>query len=135
MRPPGPVPVGGNIAYQIAAVYLADKLGPVKPDAPEITLTDEQAAILVGTYHLNAPPEVLEATGEILEIAWADQKVTFGSRLGVIPLAATSPTELTGPNAMVFKFVIDEDGKAAELVISAMGLRQFRAKRVGNRPE
>lgn len=134
MRPAGPVPVGGDIAHRIAAVYLADKLGPEeKPAAREITLTDEQAAILVGSYRLKAPQEVLEASGEILKVEWTDQKVTFGSKLGVVPLAATSPTEFTGPNAMKFKFVIGKDGKdgkAAEISISAMGLRHFQATRV-----
>ena len=68
--------------------------------------------------------------GEILEVEWTGQQLTFASKVAVIPLAATSLTEFIGPNGVELKFVIGKEGKATHILFTAVGLSDTRATRV-----
>jgi len=130
MRPPGPVPVAGDLVHRIVELVIGDRLGPAWPAAVSLP-----AAVLdryVGRYRLDVPPPVAEVMGESVEIVREGDRVFAAAKQGRVELFAESETSFfskEGPGVKV-SFSPAAGGTAREAVLSLMGLREFRLVRV-----
>jgi len=130
MRPPGPVPVAGDLVHRIVEIMEGDRLGPEWPTVVELptSVLDRY----VGRYRLEVPPAVAEVMGEALEISRDGDRVFAVAKQGKVELFAESETAFfakEGPGVRV-TFAAAPSGPAQEAVLSLMGLREFHLRRV-----
>lgn len=129
MRPPGPVPTAGDLAHRIAEIWLGDRMQ--KEDAPSTVRVP--AGILdgyTGRYRVEAPEEMLRNFGTELVVTREGDRLFAEANGMKAPLDAKSETVFQAPGSPVqLTFVRAADRKCPEIVITLMGLREFRAVR------
>ena len=133
LRPAGPVPDAGKLARAVAEIGLAGRLKAA--DAPLRVAVP--AAILdtyVGVYRLDAPEIVIRNMGgRDIRIERDGDRLTGELGSTRMPLDAHSPTEFQAPGSpAVLTFIpgADAGARCQELVVTLMGLREYRAGRV-----
>ncbi|HWR53110.1 MAG TPA: serine hydrolase domain-containing protein [Bryobacteraceae bacterium] len=130
MRPPGPLPTASDLAHRIVELYLADYIEKPQQKAP-VQLSAAALDSWVGRYEFDAPETVIQQTGRYLTITREGERLIGQDKNTKLPLEAQSQTVFQSPGApIVFTFVRGEEGKATEVIVTVMGLREFRAKRV-----
>jgi len=132
MRPPGPLPDAGTLSSRIAEIYLSDKMQPAK-EATRIQVEVDPKIYddYVGTYRIQAPPEVISAAGEILTITKEDKRLFGETKMGKVELYPESETVFNVENPPIkHTFVRNDEGKVIEVILSVMELREFRAKKM-----
>jgi len=130
MRPPGPVPDAGAIAYHIADIYLADSLE--KPTAVlPVHIAPGVLDSYVGRYQVQAPGPILDAMGSYLTITRDGEQLAAESKLGKNALEAISQTTFRASGSPAeLTFVRNGEGKVSQMIITLGGLREFPANRV-----
>jgi CubicO group peptidase (beta-lactamase class C family) len=130
MRPPGPVPVAGDLVHRIVELMAGDRLGSEWPAVVQLP-----APVLdryVGRYRLEVPPPVAEVMGEAIEITREADRVFAVAKQGRVELFAESETAFfskEGPGVRI-TFTATPEGAAREAVLSLMGLREFHLLRL-----
>jgi CubicO group peptidase (beta-lactamase class C family) len=131
MNPPGPLANAGDLAHKIAEIYLSGKMSsPSQPVA--IQLDSKILETYVGQYELvDAPPEILEVTGNIFTVRKMNNQLFLRSKVGEGEIHAESETQFFIPDNTTIKFTID-DGEVMGLVMDLMGLgiRILNAKKI-----
>jgi CubicO group peptidase (beta-lactamase class C family) len=129
MRPPGPLPDAGNLAHQIAAIWLAGRMQ--EPDArPNFAVSTSVLDSYVGRFKLDAPQAVVQAMGSLLTFYRQGDHLAVEVNGQKLPLDAKSATvfQAFGSTA-VLTFIPGKGGKCLEVVVTLMGLREFHAFR------
>jgi hypothetical protein len=131
MRPAGPLPTAGDLAHRIAEIGLADRMQ--RPEERRAIRVDPKILdAYAGRYRLVAPEAVLQNTGtHIVIIRAGDGLVAQASGMELrldaqsetVFQAVGSPAELT--------FVCGTARKCNGLIVSLLGLREFKAAREG----
>jgi CubicO group peptidase (beta-lactamase class C family) len=130
MRPPGPVPVAGDLVHQIVELMAGDRLGPEWPAV--VKLPSSVLDSYVGRYQLEVPPPVAEVMGDALEISREGDRVFAVAKQTRVELFAESETVFfakEGPGVRI-TFTAAAGGVAREALLSLMGLREFRLRRL-----
>ncbi len=133
MHPPGPLPNAGTLAHRIAEIYLSDKMQPVE-ERVQIKIDPEIYDAYAGQYKLEAPESVISVSGNILTISREGDQLFLESKLGkseILPESETVFQQVDSPFKLTF--VKDSEGQVTEIIISVMGIREFRAKRLSER--
>jgi hypothetical protein len=130
MRPPGSLPDAGNLAHQIAAIWLSGRMQ--NPDArPNFAVSPSTLDSYVGRFKLNAPDAVVQAMGSLLTFSREGDHLAAEVNGQQIPLDAKSEAVFQAfGSPAVLTFIRDKDGKCTEVVVTLMGLREFHAFRV-----
>jgi CubicO group peptidase (beta-lactamase class C family) len=130
MRPPGPLPTAGDLAHRIVEIYLKDYLEKPQQKAP-VQVSAAALDAYVGRYELDAPAPVIEQSGRFLTIVREGGRLIGQDKNTRIPLEAQSETIFQAPGSpIVLTFVRGAGGKATEIIVTLMGLREFRARRM-----
>ncbi len=128
MRPPGPLPNAADLTHKIADLYLGDRVQ--QTEEPRITVPDSILDSYVGRYKVDAPKIVLRNMGSEIVITREGDHLLGDANGTKMPLEARSETgfqALGSPAQLIF--VRDPDGKCRKLIVTVMGLREFRAVR------
>jgi CubicO group peptidase (beta-lactamase class C family) len=130
MRPPGPLPTAGDLVHRIVELMAGDRLGPEWPEVVKIStsLLDRY----VGRYRLEVPPAVAAVMGDAVEISREGGRVFAEAKQTRVELFAESETAFfakEGPGVRI-TFTPAAEGAAREGVLSLMGLREFRLRRL-----
>lgn len=131
MYPPGPLPNAGVLAHRIAEIYLSDKMQPEEKRV-QIKIDPEIYDAYVGQYELEAPESVISVSGNILTISKEGDRLFVESKPGkseILPESETVFQQKDSPTKLIF--VKDSEGRVTEMIIGVMGIREFRAKRLG----
>ena len=128
MRPPGPVPVAGDLVHRIVELEVGDRLGPEWPAA--VTLPTSVLDRYVGRYRLDVPPPVAEVMGESLEISREGDRVFAAAKQARVELFAESETSFFAKEGPGVRISFSPGAEGKEAVLSLMGLREFRLLRV-----
>jgi len=126
------LPDAGTLSSRIAEIYLSDKMQPAK-EATRIQVEVDPKIYddYVGTYRIQAPPEVISAAGEILTITKEDKRLFGETKMGKVELYPESETVFNVENPPIkHTFVRNDEGKVIEVILSVMELREFRAKKM-----
>jgi len=133
LRPAGPVPDAGKLARAVAEFGLAGRLKaaeePVRVAVPPAVLDT-----YVGVYRLEAPDIVIRNMGgRDIRVLRDGDRLTGEVGSVRMPLDARSPTEFQAagsPAALTFIPAGVAGAPCPELVVTLMGLREYRAARV-----
>lgn len=129
MRPPGPVPAAGEITHRIVELLLGDRLGEKWP--PVVSVPPTVLDRYVGRYRMEAPPMVTQIMGETLEISREKDQLFAVGKQGRAEIFAESETcfySKMGP--VKLSFAAAQNGPVTQGVLSLMGLREYRLKRM-----
>jgi CubicO group peptidase (beta-lactamase class C family) len=135
MHPPGPLPNAGTFAHRIAEIYLSDKMQPVEKRV-QIKIDPEIYDAYAGQYELEAPDSVISVSGSMFTISKEGDQLFLESKLGkseILPESETVFQQEDPPFKLIF--VKDNEGQVTEIIISVMGIREFRAKRLSERDQ
>jgi CubicO group peptidase (beta-lactamase class C family) len=129
MRPPGPLPTAGDLAHRIAEIWLADSMQ--KPEERIAMHVDPKILDLyTGKYRLDAPEVVLQNTGTHIIVTRSGDRLVAESKGMRFPLDAQSKTVFQAVGSPAeFTFVCGTADRCESLVVSLLGLREFRAIR------
>lgn len=135
MRPPGSLPNAGELAHKIAEIYLSDKM-ETKAEIVEIKLDPKIYDAYVGQYKLvNAPPEVIEVSGDLITITKENNRLYLQSKLGKVEIHPETETLFfsKADNTKIL-FVREDSGEVTGMSVDAMGLglRVINAKKLDN---
>jgi hypothetical protein len=132
IRPPGPLPDAGTLAYRIAEIYLSDKMIPAEEHTKiRVEVDPSIYDDYVGEYRIEAPPEIISVSGEILTITKEGNQLFGQTKMGKEEMYPESETVFNSEKTPIkFTFVRSNDGKVMEITLSVMELREFRAKRI-----
>ncbi|MDO8835211.1 MAG: serine hydrolase domain-containing protein [Vicinamibacterales bacterium] len=133
LRPAGLVPDAGKLARAVAEIGLAgrlkDAVAPVRVAVPPAVLDT-----YVGVYRLEAPEIFIRNMGgRDIRILREGDRLSGEVGSARMPLDAHSPTEFQAPGSpAVLTFIPGAEAGAPcqALVLTMMGLREFRAVRV-----
>ncbi len=128
MRPPGPVPVAGDLVHRIVGLMAGDRLGPEWPAV--VTLPTSVLDRYVGRYRLEVPPPVAEVMGETMEMSREGDRVFVVAKQGRVEIFAESETVFFAKEGPGVKVTFTGTADAREAVLSLMGLREFRLRRL-----
>jgi CubicO group peptidase (beta-lactamase class C family) len=130
MRPPGPLPTAGDIVHRIVELVAGDRLGPEWPEV--VKLSPSVLDGYVSRYRLEVPPAVAAVMGDALEISREGDRVFAEAKQTRVELFAESETAFfakEGPGVRI-TFTSVAEPAAREGVLSLMGLREFRLRRL-----
>jgi CubicO group peptidase (beta-lactamase class C family) len=135
MRPPGSLPNAGELAHKIAEIYLSDKM-EAKAENVEIKLDPRIYDAYVGQYKLvNAPPEVVEVSGDSFTITKENKRLYLQSKLGKVEIHAETENSffIKEDNTKIL-FKKEGNGEVAGITVDAMGLglRIIKAEKLNN---
>jgi CubicO group peptidase (beta-lactamase class C family) len=135
MRPSGPLPHAGDLAHKIAGIYLADKM-EAKAENMEIKLDPEIYDAYVGRYKLvNAPPEVVEVSGDSFTITRENKCLYLQSKLGKVVIHPETETLffVKADNTKIL-FVREESEEVTGMTVDLMGigLRVINAEKLNS---
>jgi CubicO group peptidase (beta-lactamase class C family) len=128
MRPPGPVPVAGDLVHRIVGLMAGDRLGPEWPAV--VTLPASVLDGYVGRYRLEVPPPVAAVMGETMEMSREGDRVFVVAKQGRVELFAESETVFFAKEGPGVKVTFTGAADSREAVLSLMGLREFRLRRL-----
>lgn len=121
MRPPGPLPNAEQLANNIAAIFLSDKMTP-ENERVAIELDPEILKLFIGQYKLSdAPASVIEAGGSIYTIVQKDKRLFVRSKLGEQQIFPMTKTKFYLDNNTIINFKTEND-RITGMVIDLMGL-------------
>lgn len=130
MRPAGPLPDAGILAHRITEIYLGTSLQPEVP-RKRFPVPAEVLNAYVGRYELKGPPALIEASGRYLAVRMEGGSLVADTEKGKLALVPLSETTFDAPGTMFeLIFLGDKNGTATGIVLSALGLREFRARRL-----
>jgi CubicO group peptidase (beta-lactamase class C family) len=129
MASSAPLPTAAELAHRIVATFLGDRL---EAQPPSVAVDPAVLADYAGDYRLEGPPPLIAAMGETITITAAGGRLLGRDRGGRdAELRAESETVFASPDGPVtLTFVRDGEGQVTGLVVSLMGLREFRARKV-----
>ena len=135
MRPPGPLPDAGALAHKIADICLGDRMG--KPDErPNFRVAEAVLDTYTGRYKLDAPEVIVRNMGSEIVITRQQDHLVAEVNGMKLPLDALAETRFQAPGSPAsLTFVCGSSGPCARVVISLMGLREFEALRVEQKPQ
>jgi hypothetical protein len=137
MRPPGPLPIARDLVRAIAEIYLSDHM-EAETQAVAIALDPAVYEAYVGVYKIDGAAEVLAVMGDTITVT-TDGSALFGeTKLGKQEMFPESETTFFSipDNGNRLIFVVDETGRAGELIISLLrGVRELRGKRMAGEEE
>ena len=130
MHSHGLIPTAGDLAHQIAEIYLSDKMKP-KESTIEVKIDPKIYDAYVGQYRLDAPQAITDVMGSEFIITKEDNRLFGQSKLGKEHIYPESDTMFySKSNPAKITFVKDDKGEITEVIFALMGVREFRAKRV-----
>jgi len=135
MRPQGPLPTAGDLARQIAEIYLADKMS-AKAEIQVIELDPKLYDAYAGQYRLvNVPQEVIDVSGEVLAITREDDRLHLQSKLGKVEIVPeTEARFLVKQDNSIITFTKEDTGQVTGFKFDAMGLglRVMKAEKLND---
>jgi len=120
---------GGRLAHRIVDLVWGNEL---LPSVRIINLPMEKLQILTGTYEFeNAPEEFISTNGPTLIVTAENGKLLVQGKDRVVSVDAVSENEFLVPGMDIsIKFLTGPDGKATDLVMNLMGVREYKARRI-----
>jgi CubicO group peptidase (beta-lactamase class C family) len=127
MRPPGPLPAAADLARSIAEIYLADQMAPL--EVMETFAVDPAILDLyAGEYEIQAPETVLREGGSYLIITREGDRLMAESKMGKVEIHAEAENVFQAHGSPIkLIFLRGADDKVGEVILSVMGVREFRA--------
>lgn len=129
MRPPGPLPSAGDIAHAVVDAVAGPRLGSRWP--PVARLAPGALRRYAGRYGLVAPAPIVEVMGDAIEIDVDGDRAVASGKQGRAEIFPESETEFFSKEGPVrIAFLLGPDGVPVEGVLSLLGLREYRLKRL-----
>jgi CubicO group peptidase (beta-lactamase class C family) len=130
MRPPGPLPVSGDLVHRIAEVWVEGRMR--KADAqPDVKVDPAILESYTGRYLVDAPEVIIQNMGTHIVVTRQGERLMAEAGGMKVPLLAKSDTVFQAAGSPVeLTFVRGGSGKCPKIVITLGGLREFPALRV-----
>jgi CubicO group peptidase (beta-lactamase class C family) len=127
MRPPGPLPAAADLAKSIAGIYLAEQMVPEEA-AKTVAVDPAILDLYVGEYEIQAPETVLQEGGSYLIITREGNRLMAESKMGRLEIHAEAENVFQAHGSPIkLIFVRGADDGVGEVILSVMGVREFRA--------
>jgi CubicO group peptidase (beta-lactamase class C family) len=129
MRPHGPLPTAADLAQSIAEVYLEDQMEQERV-FQAVTVDPAILDLYVGEYEIEAPEVVLREGGSYLIITREGNRLLGESKMGKMEIRAEAENVFQSQGSPIkLIFVKGSEGEVNEVILSVMGVREFRARK------
>lgn len=131
MNPPGPIPNAGQLAHEIANIYLSDKM-LIAPLKNIITIEPEVLKTYEGKYKLSdAPQEIVSVMGDLLTIRVKESSIFIVGKLGEVELLAEASNRFFSADKTTIEFLKEnEKVSGLKMDLMGMGVRVLMAKKM-----
>jgi CubicO group peptidase (beta-lactamase class C family) len=131
MNPPGPIPNAGQLAHEIAEIYLSDKISNI-PAKKSLTLSSAVLKTYEGKYKLeDAPEEIVGIMGDLFSFRTNENRIFIVGKLGEVELCAETPNKFYLEDKTTIEFNSEnEQVSGFTMDLMGMGVRILVAKKI-----